>query len=98
MYRGLQPRSSVDRLYMPRVLGDRGLLSVKDCVELERSSLFDYAVNSNKRLLKAATEELQLRTKVDGTNKEERKNERQVVWKETAFHGQFLKEIEGMQD
>ena len=49
----------------------RGLLSFKDCVELERSNFFDYAANSNKRLLKAATEELQLRTKIAGKNKEQ---------------------------
>ena len=64
MHGGLHPRFSVDRLYITRAQGDRGLLSVKDCVELERSNLFDYAVNKNERRLKAATEELQLRTKL----------------------------------
>ena len=98
MHRGLHPHSSVDRLYIPRAQRVRGLLSVKDCVELERSNLFDYSANDNERLLKAATEELQLRTKIDGKNKEERKNERQAAWKEKTLHGQFLKEIEGMQD
>ena len=43
---------------------------MKDCVELERFNLFDYAANNNERLLKAATEELQLRIKIDGKNKE----------------------------
>ena len=71
IHRGLHPRSSFDRLYLPRAQGGRGLLSVKDCVELERSNLFDYAANSNERLLKAATEELQLRTNIDAKNKEE---------------------------
>ena len=71
MHRGLHPRSSVDRLYIPRVQGGRGLLSVKDCVELERSNVFDYAANNSERLLKTATEELQLRTKINGKNKEE---------------------------
>ena len=58
MHRGLHPCSSVDRLYIPRAQRGRGLLSVKDCVELERSNLIDYAENSNERLLKAETEEL----------------------------------------
>ena len=97
MRRGLHPRSSVDRLYIPRAEGGRGLLSVKDCVELKRPNLFDYTANNN-RLLKAATEELQLRTKIGGKNKKERDNERQVAWKEKALHGQFLRETEGMQD
>ena len=56
MHRGLHPRSSVDRLYIPRAQVGRGLLSVKDCVELERSNLFDYAANNNERLLKAETD------------------------------------------
>ena len=59
MHRGLHPRSSVDRLYLPRAQRGRGLLSVKDCVGLERSNLFDYGANNSERLLKPATEELQ---------------------------------------
>ena len=59
MHIGSHPRSSVDRLCIPRARGGRGLLSVKDCVELERSNLFDYATKNNERLLKAAAEELQ---------------------------------------
>ena len=98
MHRRLHPRSSVDRLCMPRAHGGSGLLSVKDCVELERSNLFGCAGNNNERLLKAATEELQLRTKIDWKNKEERKNERHAAWKEKALHGQFLRETEGMQN
>ena len=98
MHIGLHPRSSVDRLYISRAQGGRRLPSVKDCVELERSNLFHYAVNHSERLLKVATEELQLRTKIDGKNKKERENERQVAWKEKALHGQFLRETKGMQD
>ena len=65
MHRGLHPRSSTDRLCEPRTQRGRRMLSVKDCVELERSNLFDYVANNNERHLKAATEELQLRTKID---------------------------------
>ena len=69
MHRGLHPRSSIDRLCLPRARGGRGMLSVRDFVELERSNLFDYAPNNSERLLKAATEELQLRANIDGKNK-----------------------------
>ena len=91
IHRSLHSHSSVDRLYLSRAQRGRGLLSVKDCVELERSNLFDYAANNNKRLLKAPTKELQLRTNIDGKNKEQQKNERQAAWKEKALHGQFLR-------
>ena len=76
MHRGLHPRSFVDRLYLPRAQGGRGLVSVKDCIELERSNLFDYAASNNERLLKAATEELQLRTNIDGKNKDRQHGKR----------------------
>ena len=98
MHIGSHPHSSVDRLYIPRARGGRGLLSVKDCVELERSNLFDYATKNNERLLKAAAEELQRRTKIDGKDKDKRENERLAAWKEKALHGQFLRETEGTQD
>ena len=70
------------------------MLSVKNCFELERSNLFDFTANNNKRLLKAVTEELQLRTKLDGKNKIEPANERQVAWIEKVLDGQFPMEKE----
>ena len=71
MHRGLHPRSSVYRLHIPRAWGNGELWSIKECAEQERSNLFDYAANSNERLLKAVTEELQPTTKIDEKNKEE---------------------------
>ena len=44
--------------------------------------------------MKAATQELQLRTKTDGKNKEEQKNERQTAQKEKVLQGQFMRETE----
>ena len=37
---GIHKRSSVDRLYMKRKDGGRGLISVVDCVNAEERSLF----------------------------------------------------------
>ena len=34
IYGALQPKSDVDRLYMPIKVGRRGLISIEDCVEL----------------------------------------------------------------
>ena len=45
------------------------MLRDQDCVELERSKFFYYAANNSEINLKAATEELQLRTKINGENK-----------------------------
>ena len=89
MHRGLHPHFCDDRLCIPRDQRGWGFLSLKYCIELESSNLFDYAANNKERLLKAATEELQLRKKIDGKNKVEGENERLPAWKEKAFHGQF---------
>ena len=34
IYGGLHPKSDVDRLYIPRKDGGRGLIAIEDCVEL----------------------------------------------------------------
>ena len=34
LYGALHPESDVDRLYIPRKEGGRGLISIEDCVEL----------------------------------------------------------------
>lgn len=74
------------------------MLSVIDCVELERSNILDYAANSNEKPLKAATEQFQLRTKIDQSSKKERKNERQAAWKERVLHCKFVRKLKEMKD
>ena len=44
------------------------MLRDQDFVELERSKFFYYVADNNERNLKAASEELQLRTKINGKN------------------------------
>ena len=61
MYGELHPRSNVERLYLPRSEGGRGLVSIKDCVNEERESLALYALRSNEKLIIAATTELKLK-------------------------------------
>ena len=39
LYQSLYPRSNVDRLYLPRSEGGKGLLSLEDCVSAEKRSL-----------------------------------------------------------
>ena len=51
--RGLHPRSDVDRLYLSRKKGGRGLKSIKDVVQEEKCSLFHYLLRSKESLLTA---------------------------------------------
>ena len=61
MCSGLYPRSNVEWLYLPKIEGSRGLVSIKDCVNDERESLALYALRSNEKFITAATTELKLK-------------------------------------
>ena len=54
IYGGLHPKSDVDRLYISRKDGGRGLIAIEDCVELAVRSLEVYIHKSEERLLQAA--------------------------------------------
>ena len=54
IYVGLYPKSDVDRLYIPRKDGGRGLIAIEDCVELAVRGLVVYVHGSEERLTQAA--------------------------------------------
>ena len=54
----LHLRSNVERLYLPKSEGGRGLVSIEDCVNDERENLALYALRSNEKLIIGATTEL----------------------------------------
>ena len=52
MYGGLHPKSDVDRLYVKRKEGGRGLISVERCIREEGNSLGFYVANSEEYLIR----------------------------------------------
>ena len=54
MYGALHPKSDVDRLYIPKKEGGRGLISIVDCVELAIRGLEVYVHGSEEILIQAA--------------------------------------------
>ena len=60
MFGAFHKRSSVDRLYMKRKDGGRGLISFLDCVNAEERSLFEYVKGSEEELLMVVAEELEV--------------------------------------
>jgi hypothetical protein len=95
----LHPQSDVDRLYLPRNTGGRGLLQVKQTVEEEKRALSDYIKHSTENYLKEVAKEEIL--KVQETKKDYHKQEinaRKERWQGKALHGQYLKDIEGKVD
>ena len=88
----LHPKSDVDRLYIPRKEGGRGLISIEDCVELAISGLEVYVHGSEERLIQAARED-----KIDGLEaasvlKRLKKEKRLEDWEEKGLHGQYMRQ------
>ena len=92
IYGTLQPKSDVDRLYIPRKEGGRDLISIEDCVELAIRGLEVYVHGSEERLIQAARGE-----KIDGSEaasvlKRPKKEKRLEDWEEKVLHDQYLRQ------
>ena len=89
------PRADIDRLYLPREVGGRGLKSVWQCVEEDKRSLVDYLNQSKEKLLQQVQEEhlVGREGNVDDFRKEMR-NQRLDSWKQKALHGQYIRDTE----
>ena len=90
IYGALHPKSDVDRLYIPRKKGGRGLISTQDCVELAIKGLEVYVHGGEERLIQAAR-----RDKIDGLEAasvlKTSKNEKRLEdCKKKVLHGQYL--------
>ena len=91
-YGGLHPKSDVDRLYIPRKDGVRGLIGIEDCEELAVRGLEVYVHGSEERLIQATRGD-----RVDGLEtasilKKAKKEKRLQDWEEKALHGQYLRQ------
>ena len=95
MHRALHPQADVDRLYIKRAEGGRGMISVEDCVEIETNSLHQYVVESKEKLLKAVKDEGILG---EGMSKEDVAEKRRNQYKEKPLHGQYVRSTEEIRD
>ena len=91
MYGALHPKSDVDRLYIPKKEGARGLISIEDCVELAIRVLEKYVHRSEERLTQAARG-----NKIDGLEaasvlKTSKKEKRLEDWEDKVLHCQYLR-------
>ena len=90
-------RSSVDRLYMKRVNGGRGLISVLESVRAEEKGLFGYVAASEEWMLKVVAGTL----RIDESKKEylERvRKERDSRFAGKKLHGKFFGDISKVGD
>ena len=92
IYGALHSTSDVDRLYIPKKEGGRGLISIEDCVELAIMGLKKYVHRSEERLIQAARGD-----KIDGFEvvsvlKRSKKEKRLEDWDEKVLHGHYLRQ------
>ena len=98
MHGALYPKAHVDRLYIPRKEGGRGLLSIKSSVQQEEHTMSHYVHESEEELLQCVMNEgvmKQCDGKKSEVMKQEKKRERQHNRKQKALHGQYLRHTEG---
>ena len=92
IYEASHPRSDVDRLYMPRKEGGRGLISIEDCVELAIRGLEVHVHGSEERLIQAVRGD-----RIDGLEtvivlKRSKKEKRSEDLEEKVLRGQYLRQ------
>lgn len=64
MYGAFHPKSNVNRLYLKRHEGGRGLISIEHCVRKEENNLGLYVMNSAEKKFRGFVHQGQLRQKV----------------------------------
>ena len=90
MYGALHPKSDVDRLYIKKKEGGKGLMSVERCVREEENSLGFYVANSEEKLIRGVAVAEIINTKdtvTSGKFKKQKTQELKQNWCEKKMHG-----------
>lgn len=78
-YRAHHPKTDVDRLYLKRSGGGRGLIGVEDCVSMEIHSLKKYLMLTGEKLLEDVLNSRLLRSE-NATTKEEIQKDHETLY------------------
>jgi len=101
IYNSLHPRADVDRLYIPRKHGGRGLISIQESIYMEEQSLSRYTEDSEEELL-AATRRYNILNDWNGEDNKQLKHrlmqEHKEKWMTKPLHGQFLRQTQQTAD
>ena len=87
MDKALHPRDDVDRLYVSRKEGGRGLASIEDSVDTSIQRLEDYIEKHERGLITA------IRNNSDNTIVNKMTIIRKQKWEEQQFYGRFKRLI-----
>ena len=98
MYGGLHPRSNVERLYLKRKDGGRGLIRVGYCIADERNSSGLYVRDSSEKFIMFAKTELKLTEYIERELEKIRRETKINSWHEKTLHGRFIRETDKVAD
>ena len=96
MYGVLYPKSVIDRLYLKRKHGGRGLISFETCVRSEENNMGLYVRESNEMLLTGLKKVGIVKTEIHMKKKNFKKNSQNEFknkWHEKRMYGQFVREM-----
>ena len=98
MQNALHPKSDIDRLYLPRREGGRGLISAADAVTIAIVGLESYVRDSTGSLIIAARNVVRNITEEESPAavKKQIREKKKENWRKKALHGQFLRETEDL--
>ena len=91
MYVAHHLKADVDKLYLQRFEGGRGLLGLEDCVQVEVHSLEKHLSTSKEKILKEASHSRIMENNKCGRSKDEVHKEHQEKYEGKPLHGQFRK-------
>ena len=90
IYKSLHPISNIDRFYVPRKKGGRGLRSLEDLGLIEKSSLAECVNNSQEPTLQKLKSEWIVQDSVSTKQKkEEIEKDREDKWRRKTLHGKL---------
>ena len=91
IYGAYHPKGDVDRLYMNRSLGGRGLIGVEDWIGVELDSVERYLEVAEEKLLKEAHQNEIVENRKNRKTKDEVKTDHEERYKGEGLHGKFWK-------
>ena len=89
-------QSDTGRLYIPKMEGERGLLSTVDCLETKEQNFSLYLDHLGGSLLRSSRSE-RILPEHEGpvsTAKKQKMEEKHKQWKEKQLHGKLVRETE----
>ena len=87
LYKVLHPCADIDRLYVNRKMGGRGLLSIADVVHLEKHSLSVYVNKSKEPIMTKVGDHLLCNVGCDTISKSTILSNHIEQWRSEELHG-----------